>query len=226
MVRRPGPAPTPPVGGWSACPPWPPRAPRGIFGSGPCRCRASRAGGAGRHGRAGGSLAVLGQSNMQWTDWCGQSDIDLSAADHAQIRMFNAAMTCPSRRTMWRGVGRLRSFHGPRPLGGRVLLRTLAAAVARCADRSDPRLVGGIHRRGVDDPFDSRVDAGDRSDPRTVRAYERAGPRHRGLHVHPPRRRRMGAGGPALDVRRSGARHRRGHLVPAAFRPAPGVGRS
>ncbi len=35
-----------------------------------------------------------GQSNMQWTlDRCGQSDIDLSAADHAQIRMFNAAMT-------------------------------------------------------------------------------------------------------------------------------------
>ena len=35
-----------------------------------------------------------GQSNMQWTlDWCGQSDIDLSTADHAQIRMFTAAMT-------------------------------------------------------------------------------------------------------------------------------------
>jgi len=35
-----------------------------------------------------------GQSNMQWTlDWCGLSDLDLSKADHQQLRMFTATMT-------------------------------------------------------------------------------------------------------------------------------------
>lgn len=35
-----------------------------------------------------------GQSNMQWTlDWCGQSDIDTSTADHDQLRMFTATRT-------------------------------------------------------------------------------------------------------------------------------------
>jgi len=35
-----------------------------------------------------------GQSNMQWTlDWCKQADIDMSTADHDQLRMYTAERT-------------------------------------------------------------------------------------------------------------------------------------